>query len=71
MSSLTVVWMLLWKQFKLRILKTIRRCSHCGEAGKSKYPTCRYCGEIIHEEKSPKKESETDFEPPSMESGFQ
>ncbi len=71
LTSLTVVWMLLWKQFKLRILRTLRRCPHCGETGKSKYPTCRYCGAIIHEEKSPKKEPERDLEPPSMESGFQ
>ncbi len=71
LTSLTVVWVILWKQFKLRVLKTLRRCPHCGETGKSKYPICRYCGEIIQTEKSTKKEQEKDFEPPSMESGFQ
>lgn len=71
LTSLTVVWMILWKQVKLRVLKTLRRCPHCGETGKSKYPICRYCGEIIQTEKSTKKEQETDIEPPSMESGFQ
>ena len=71
LTSLTVIWALLWKQIKLRILRTLRRCPSCGETGKSKYPICRYCGDTIHKDKIPKKEPEVDSEPPKTDSLFQ
>ncbi|MBY9001090.1 MAG: hypothetical protein KGD64_09260 [Candidatus Heimdallarchaeota archaeon] len=70
LTSLTVMWALLWKQFRLRILRTLRRCPYCGETGRSKYPTCRYCGEVIHKEKLPEKEPEKDPDPPKIDAGY-
>ncbi len=70
LTSLTVIWAILWKQFSLRVLKTLRRCPSCGETGKSKYPICRYCGEIINKEKLPKKSPEVDSELPKTDSGY-
>ncbi len=46
-GSLGVVWAILWKQFQLYVLKTLRKCPYCGETMKTKYAVCRYCGNII------------------------
>ncbi len=51
LGSLGVIWVLLFKQFRLRVLKSLQRCPYCGETMKRKYSVCRYCGEILHREK--------------------
>ncbi|MHA1303213.1 MAG: hypothetical protein ACTSQE_05650 [Candidatus Heimdallarchaeaceae archaeon] len=51
LGSLSVIWAILWKQFRLYILRTLKRCPYCGETGKSKYSVCRYCGNVINPEK--------------------
>ncbi len=64
-GSLGIVWALLWKQFSLRVLRRIRRCQFCGETSKSKYPMCRYCGELVDDTKLPKKDKpEIEQQPP-------
>ncbi len=44
LGSLGIVWVILWKQFSLRILRKLRRCPYCGDITKTKYPYCKNCG---------------------------
>ena len=77
LASLGVLWALLWKQMRIRILKTLKRCPYCGETSKSKYAICRYCGEVINKDKLPKREEDaveavdTPPEPKEDNFGFQ
>ncbi len=50
-GSLGVVWAILWKQMRIKVLKTLRKCHYCGESTARKYPNCSNCGEILDEEK--------------------
>ncbi|MCK4845143.1 MAG: hypothetical protein KAS95_05695, partial [Candidatus Heimdallarchaeota archaeon] len=51
LGSLGVLWVIMFKQFRLRVLRSIQRCPYCGETMKRKYSVCRYCGEILNREK--------------------
>ncbi|MHA1802547.1 MAG: hypothetical protein ACTSYH_00375 [Candidatus Heimdallarchaeaceae archaeon] len=44
---------------------------YCGETGKSKYPPCRYCGEVIRKERLPEKEPEKEPESPKVDYDYE